>query len=95
MQFLLINVWFVIGAVDFPQVFVAYGLSEELLAQLFEEVLSKKMPLSWCLKSHTKCCFLPNLAPYLKQWNVTCKVSKTAIEKFYLAIGKFLLEKTD
>lgn len=83
------------GTVDFPQVLVAYGLSEELLAQLFEEVLSKKMPLSWCLNVMPNVDFYQTLHPYLKQWHVTCKASKTAIGKFYLAIDKFLLEKTD
>ena len=86
---------FAVGAVDFPQELVAYGLSDELLARLFEEVLSRKMPLSWCLNVPPNVDFYQKLHPYLKKWHVTCKASKISIGKFYLAIDKFLLEKTD
>ena len=86
---------FAVGAVDFPQELVAYGLSDELLARLIEEVLSRKMPLSWCLNVPPNVDFYQKLHPYLKKWHVTCKASKISIGKFYLAIDKFLLEKTD
>ena len=87
-----------IGAVDFPQDFVAYGLSERLLTQLYEEVVGgKKSPSDSgrCLSITPNIDFYQALHPYLKKWHITCKASKTTIGKLYLAIDKFLAKKTD
>ena len=88
---------FYIGAVDFPQDLVAYGLSERTLTQIYEEVVGgKKSPSdSRCLNVTPNVDFYQALHPYLKKWHITRKATKTTIGKLYLALDKCLVEKTD
>ena len=80
---------------NFPQELVGYGLSEELLVKLFEQVHNAETALSWCLKGVPDNNFYQTLHPFLKKWHVTRNLSKRAIGKFYLSIDKNLQEKTD
>ena len=41
---------YVAEPLNFPQELVAYGLSEELLAKLLEQVQNEETSLIWCLK---------------------------------------------
>ena len=83
------------GSLGFPQDLVGYGLSEELLTELFEQLQNDVKPLNWCLKGIPNIDFYKALHPFLKKWHVTSNVSKAVIGKFYLSIDKNLHESTD
>ena len=77
----------------FPNKLYGYGLTEELLASVFQQVLHQHVPLKWCLKGIPDIEFYQELHPFLKKWSATRGSSKATIERFYIAIDSNLKEK--
>lgn len=76
----------------FPAVLLKYGLSEQLLTACIDEVQAGKKP-SWVLSGIPNTEFYQALHTFLKKWPKTCKSTKIAVAKFYLAIDKNLNER--
>ena len=73
--------------VTFPEELYDYGLDEEVLTSVFDQVQSGKESLQWSLKG------VPNVGFYLQKWSITRGATKVAIGKFYVAIDKNLKEE--
>lgn len=72
------------GAV-FPTGLRDYGLSEERLRNVFNQVLEGREP-EWHLKGIPEIQFYRQLHPFLKKWPVSYRTSKQAIGTFYCTI---------
>ena len=77
----------------FPEELSLYGLTEELLASTFSQVLNNEKSLSWKLSSTPTVGFYHALHRYLKRWPTTSRTTKIAIGKFYIAIDPNLKAK--
>ena len=75
----------------FPVGLLAYGLNEELLAQVFSQLGSdQEETLSWYVRGVPDHGFYQDLHQFLKKWPQTRKSTKVSIGRFYVAIGKNL-----
>ena len=83
------------SSVVFPKELYIYGLDEELLTLVFDQVQSEKekKPLRWCLQGVPNNDFYQILHPFLKKWPKSRLTTKVAIGKFYIAIDRNLREK--
>ena len=81
-----------VGAAVFPRSLNSYGLSEELLTTIFNQVLEGKQP-KWHLRGIPEIQFYRELHLFLKKWPVSCKLTKQAIGRFYNAIDPTLKAK--
>ena len=80
--------------VVFPEELHSYGLDEQTLVSVFQQVQKGKEPLVWSLKGILNNGFYQKLHPFLKKWSVTCGTTKVAIGKFYIAIDRNLRERS-
>ena len=79
--------------ITFPLELNEYGLDEELLTAVFDQILSGTEPLLWYLKGVPCVAFYQKLDTFLKKWSVTSKLTKATIGKFYMSIDKNLSSK--
>ena len=79
----------------FPLRLHGYGLNEELLASVYDQVLNKKNILCWQLKDVPDIGFYQELHPFLKKWSITRGASKISIGRFYIAIDPSLKGRAD
>lgn len=63
-----------------------YGLTENILATVFNQVLKKDDKVEWHLKVVPATDFYQKLHLFLKKWPLTCNSSKMDIGRFYIAI---------
>ena len=76
----------------FPKSLNSYGLNQELLATVFNQVLTGKQP-KWRLRGIPEIHFYKELHPFLKKWSVSCKLTKQTIGRFYNSIDPTLNAK--
>ena len=79
--------------ITFPLELNEYGLDEELLTAVFDQILSGTEPLLWYLKGVPCVAFYQKLHTFLKKWSVTSKLTKATIGKFSMLIDKNLSSK--
>ena len=70
-----------------------YGLDEELLTAVVDQILSGTEPLLCYFKGVPCVAFYQKLHTFLKKWSVTSKLTKATIKKFYMSIDKNLSSK--
>jgi hypothetical protein len=76
----------------FPSGLLSYGLNEELLAKVFDQVQNNESP-SWHLRGIPDYGFYKDLHQFLKKWPHTRNSSKVSIGKFYSVIDLNLRDK--
>ena len=71
--------------VAFPKELHSYGLNENTLLVVFDQVQTGDIPLQWQLKGVPNADFYIKLHPFIKKWSVTKNATKVAVGKFYIA----------
>ena len=69
------------------------GLSEDILASIFQRVQGGDEHLRWSSKGIPEIGFYQELHPFLKKWSVTHGTTKQAIGRFYIAIDQNLKDR--
>ena len=77
----------------FPTYLRDYGLTEDLLTVVFNQVLRGDENLEWSLTHVPKKQFYKELHSFLKKWQISHISSKTSIGRFYIAIDPSLKRK--
>ena len=72
---------------------MSYGLSEDLLATVFDQFENDET-LSWSLRGIPDHGFYQDLHPFLKKWPRTQSSTKSSIGKFYSTIDMNLNTKS-
>lgn len=84
---LLMHAFFIsVSDIEYPEALVMCGLTKEVLAATFQQILSGGTSVDWQLSSTPTTSFYRSLHCYLKKWPVSSRSSKISIGKFYIAI---------
>lgn len=82
------------GYCTFPDILLAHGLTEELLSNIYHQVVEGKKPSDkWQLQEIPNVAFYQQLHLFIKKWYLTRNATKTTIGLVYLSIDVNLWEK--
>ena len=82
------------GHCTFPDILLAYGLTEELLSDIYHQVVERKKPSDkWQLQEIPNVGFYQQLHSFVKKWYLTCNATKATVGLVYLSIDSNLREK--
>ena len=74
--------------ISFPEELLSYGLNEDNLLFVFNQVLTGDLHLRWQLKGIPNADFYIKLHPFIKKWPATKDETKVAVGKFYMGIDR-------